>query len=76
MDDDDLRRGQPTVHIAYDEATAILAGDALQTLAFDVLARTAHPRLGSLITTLTTASGREGMVAGQALDLRGYRRPP
>lgn len=69
MDDDDLRRGQPTVHIAYDEATAILAGDALQTLAFDVLARTAHPRLGSLITTLATASGREGMVAGQALDL-------
>lgn len=69
MDDDDLRRGQPTVHIAYDEATAILAGDALQTLAFDALARTAHPRLGSLITTLTTASGREGMVAGQALDL-------
>ncbi|MGP9663972.1 (2E,6E)-farnesyl diphosphate synthase [Halomonas sp. AOP22-C1-8] len=69
MDDDDLRRGQPTVHIAYDEATAILAGDALQTLAFDVLARTAHPRLGSLITTLTTASGRKGMVAGQALDL-------
>ncbi|MGO3055364.1 MAG: (2E,6E)-farnesyl diphosphate synthase [Halomonas sp.] len=69
MDDDDLRRGQPTVHIAFDEATAILAGDALQTLAFDVLARTAHPRLGSLITTLATASGREGMVAGQALDL-------
>ncbi|MBP5979727.1 MAG: (2E,6E)-farnesyl diphosphate synthase [Halomonas sp.] len=69
MDDDDLRRGQPTVHIAYDEATAILAGDALQTLAFDVLARTAHPRLGSLITTLAKASGREGMVAGQALDL-------
>lgn len=69
MDDDDLRRGQPTVHIAYDEATAILAGDALQALAFDVLARTAHPRLGSLITTLATASGREGMVAGQALDL-------
>lgn len=69
MDDDDLRRGQPTVHIAFDEATAILAGDALQTLAFDVLARTAHPRLGSLIRTLATASGREGMVAGQALDL-------
>lgn len=69
MDDDDLRRGQPTVHIAFDEATAILAGDALQTLAFDVLARTAHPRLGSLITALATASGREGMVAGQALDL-------
>ncbi|PRY64968.1 farnesyl-diphosphate synthase [Vreelandella songnenensis] len=69
MDDDDLRRGQPTVHIAFDEATAILAGDALQTLAFEVLARTAHPRLGSLIMTLATASGRAGMVAGQALDL-------
>ncbi|RUR35517.1 (2E,6E)-farnesyl diphosphate synthase [Vreelandella populi] len=69
MDDDDLRRGQPTVHIAYDEATAILAGDALQTLAFEVLARTAHPRLGNLVMTLATASGRTGMVAGQALDL-------
>lgn len=69
MDDDDLRRGQPTVHKAYDEATAILAGDALQTLAFEVLGQAAHPRLGSLITTLATASGREGMVAGQALDL-------
>ncbi|MBZ5487648.1 (2E,6E)-farnesyl diphosphate synthase [Halomonas aquamarina] len=69
MDDDDLRRGQPTVHIAYDEATAILAGDALQTLAFEVLARTTHPRLGSLVMTLATASGRAGMVAGQALDL-------
>ncbi|RUR31369.1 (2E,6E)-farnesyl diphosphate synthase [Vreelandella nanhaiensis] len=69
MDDDELRRGQPTVHIAYDEATAILAGDALQTLAFEVLARTAHPRLGNLVMTLATASGRTGMVAGQALDL-------
>ncbi|SDM95975.1 (2E,6E)-farnesyl diphosphate synthase [Vreelandella arcis] len=69
MDDDDLRRGQPTVHKAFDEATAILAGDALQALAFEVLARTAHPRLGSLVTTLATASGRDGMVAGQALDL-------
>ncbi|MDR5899248.1 (2E,6E)-farnesyl diphosphate synthase [Halomonas vilamensis] len=69
MDDDDLRRGQPTVHIVYDEATAILAGDALQTLAFEVLANTPHPRLGSLVRTLATASGRDGMVAGQALDL-------
>jgi farnesyl diphosphate synthase/geranylgeranyl diphosphate synthase type II len=69
MDDDDLRRGQPTVHIAYDQATAILAGDALQTLAFEVLANTPHPRLGSLVRTLATASGRDGMVAGQALDL-------
>ncbi|AVI62065.1 (2E,6E)-farnesyl diphosphate synthase [Halomonas sp. GFAJ-1] len=69
MDDDDLRRGQPTVHKAFDEATAILAGDALQALAFEVLARRPHPRLGSMVTTLAVASGREGMVAGQALDL-------
>ncbi|WP_016854119.1 (2E,6E)-farnesyl diphosphate synthase [Halomonas smyrnensis] len=69
MDDDDLRRGQPTVHRAYDEATAILAGDALQALAFEVLAETAHPRLPAMIATLAHAAGRDGMVAGQALDL-------
>lgn len=69
MDDDDLRRGQPTVHKAFDEASAILAGDALQALAFEVLASSAHPRLGSLVHTLALASGRDGMVAGQALDL-------
>ena len=69
MDDDDLRRGQPTVHRAYDEATAILAGDALQALAFEVLARSAHPRLPAMIGTLAEAAGRDGMVAGQALDL-------
>ncbi|WP_280547152.1 MULTISPECIES: farnesyl diphosphate synthase [unclassified Halomonas] len=69
MDDDDLRRGQPTVHRAYDEATAILAGDALQALAFEVLARAAHPRLPALVTGLAGAAGRDGMVAGQALDL-------
>ncbi|WP_104205125.1 (2E,6E)-farnesyl diphosphate synthase [Billgrantia saliphila] len=69
MDDDDLRRGQPTVHRAYDEATAILAGDALQTLAFEVLARAAHPRLPALMLTLAVAAGRDGMVGGQALDL-------
>jgi geranylgeranyl diphosphate synthase, type II len=69
MDDDDLRRGQPTVHRAFDEATAILAGDALQTLAFETLARAAHPRLPALILTLATAAGRDGMVGGQALDL-------
>ena len=69
MDDDDLRRGQPTVHKAFDEASAILAGDALQALAFEVLASTAHPRLGDLVYTLASASGRDGMVAGQALDL-------
>ncbi|MGA4494547.1 (2E,6E)-farnesyl diphosphate synthase [Vreelandella venusta] len=69
MDDDDLRRGQPTVHKAFDEATAILAGDALQALAFEVLASQPHPRLGSMVSTLAVASGRAGMVAGQALDL-------
>lgn len=69
MDDDDLRRGQPTVHKAFDEATAILAGDALQTLAFEVLSYVEHPRLAALLRTLAAASGRDGMVAGQALDL-------
>ncbi len=69
MDDDDLRRGQPTVHRAYDEATAILAGDALQALAFEVLAGTGHPRLPAMVGTLARAAGRDGMVAGQVLDL-------
>ncbi|MFO7648191.1 MULTISPECIES: farnesyl diphosphate synthase [Halomonas] len=69
MDDDDLRRGQPTVHRAFDEATAILAGDALQALAFEVLARAGHPRLPALTLALAEAAGRDGMVAGQALDL-------
>ncbi|SHK89362.1 (2E,6E)-farnesyl diphosphate synthase [Halomonas caseinilytica] len=69
MDDDDVRRGRPTVHRAYDEATAILAGDALQTLAFEVLADTGHPRLPAMVGTLARAAGRDGMAAGQALDL-------
>lgn len=70
MDDDDLRRGQPTVHCAFDEATAILAGDALQALAFEVLVREpASPRLAAMVATLADAAGRGGMVAGQALDL-------
>ena len=69
MDDDDLRRGQPTVHRAFDEATAILAGDALQALAFEVLAASAHSRVGALVAGLARAAGRDGMVAGQALDL-------
>ncbi|MDC8805094.1 (2E,6E)-farnesyl diphosphate synthase [Halomonas pacifica] len=76
MDDDDLRRGQPTVHKAYDEATAILAGDALQALAFEVLARAAHPRLPALMLTLAEAAGRDGMVAGQALDLAAVGGQP
>lgn len=72
MDDDDLRRGRQTCHKAYDEATAILVGDALQTLAFQWLAtdsaNTAEARL-RMIELLARASGSRGMVAGQALDL-------
>jgi geranylgeranyl pyrophosphate synthase len=75
MDDDDLRRGRPTVHKAYDEATAILVGDALQTLAFTVLARNNASDLGAaqklaMIETLAEASGSRGMVGGQAIDLQ------
>lgn len=71
MDDDALRRGRPTVHVAFDEATAILAGDALQTLAFAALSDAPAPaevRL-ALLQTLTAASGSHGMCGGQALDL-------
>jgi farnesyl diphosphate synthase len=74
MDNDDLRRGKPTCHKAFDEATAILAGDALQALAFDVLCNDssiqvdAHSRL-KMIAALTKASGSQGMVGGQAIDL-------
>ena len=72
MDNDDLRRGLPTAHVKWDEATAILAGDALQTLAFELLT---DPALGSadiriaLVANLARASGAEGMVLGQALDI-------
>jgi farnesyl diphosphate synthase len=72
MDDDDLRRGQPTCHKAFDEATAILAGDALQTLAFQLLATDAAntpETRARMIELLARASGSRGMVAGQALDL-------
>ena len=75
MDDDDLRRGRPTVHRAFDEPLAILAGDALQTLAFEALASRPHPRLGALITTLAQAAGRDGMAAGQAIDLGAVGTP-
>lgn len=73
MDDDDLRRGQPTVHVKWDEATAILTGDALQTLAFGLLGRadaapTDAGRL-ALLTSLAQAAGAAGMVLGQALDI-------
>lgn len=74
MDDDDLRRGKPTCHIAFDEATAILAGDALQTLAFELLsaaplAAVPAQRQLEIIRILAAASGGNGMCGGQALDL-------
>ena len=74
MDDDDLRRGKATCHIAYDEATAILTGDALQALAFEILANDPTIKVDAasrlkMITTLTKASGSQGMVGGQAIDL-------
>lgn len=72
MDDDDLRRGMPTCHIAFDEATAVLAGDALQTLAFELLANDAtapaEKRL-QMLSKLSYASGSLGMGGGQAIDL-------
>jgi farnesyl diphosphate synthase len=71
MDDDDLRRGRPTVHKAYDEATALLVGDALQTRAFEILALaddSAQVRL-DMIAALAAASGSRGMAGGQAIDL-------
>src|SRR5215217_3004709 len=78
MDDDDLRRGRPTVHTAYDEATAILVGDALQTLAFEVLADPTtdpDPAIRSdLVLGLARASGLGGMVGGQLLDLSAEGR--
>jgi len=80
MDDDDLRRGKPTCHRAYDEATAILAGDALQTLAFQALA--ADPRLSigpprrlAMLARLAEATGSLGMTGGQAIDLGAVGRP-
>lgn len=69
MDDDDLRRGRPTCHKAFDEATALLAGDALQTLAFEHLASLPHPAAARLVTCLAHAAGRAGMAGGQAIDL-------
>ncbi|MCZ8547431.1 polyprenyl synthetase family protein [Mesorhizobium qingshengii] len=80
MDDDDLRRGQPTVHRAFDEATAILAGDALLTLAFDIIAGEATvlpaERRAALVLALARAAGAGGMVGGQKLDLEAEQAPP
>ncbi|WP_319825288.1 farnesyl diphosphate synthase [Thalassovita sp.] len=78
MDDDDLRRGLPTVHVKWDEATAVLAGDALQALAFELLAR---PEVGSdavragLVLGMARAVGAQGMVLGQALDIAAETAP-
>lgn len=74
MDDDDLRRGQPTCHKAFDEATAILAGDALQTLAFELLTQHAYQAVSverqlHLVRELARQSGYQGMCGGQAIDL-------
>ncbi len=74
MDDDELRRGKPTCHIQFDEATAILAGDALQALAFTILAQgslasSAEPYRIKMVQALAEASGAQGMCLGQALDL-------
>jgi farnesyl diphosphate synthase len=75
MDDDDVRRGRPTVHKAYDEATALLAGDALQTVAFEIIA---HPDThddpairAELVRKLALAAGARGMAGGQMIDLLG-----
>ena len=80
MDDDDLRRGQPTVHRAFDEATAILAGDGLLTYAFDIVADEATQlpaeRRAALVLALARAAGPGGMVGGQALDLAAERNKP
>ena len=77
MDDDDTRRGRPTVHVAYDEATAILAGDALQTAAFEILAHPDTHKDGNvrseMVLRLAHASGARGMCGGQMIDLLGVR---
>ena len=78
MDDDDLRRGRPTCHIRFDEATAILAGDALQTLAFKTIAEDdrvdAETRIALISELARAAATPEGMVAGQALDMEAETR--
>ncbi|PIE16936.1 MAG: farnesyl-diphosphate synthase [Rhodobacterales bacterium] len=79
MDDDDLRRGRPTVHRQWDQATAVLAGDALQTLAFELLCQPGisdDPAVSvALVSSLARASGAAGMVLGQALDIAAETAP-
>ncbi|KQO73791.1 polyprenyl synthetase family protein [Rhizobium sp. Leaf262] len=80
MDNDDLRRGQPTVHKKFDEATAILAGDSLLTLAFDIIASTdtslPDDRKAALVLALAKAAGIGGMAGGQAFDLAAEKNAP
>ncbi|MFK0277983.1 polyprenyl synthetase family protein [Ensifer sp. NPDC090286] len=80
MDDDDIRRGQPTVHKAFDEATAILAGDSLLTFAFDIIAAPetslSDAQKVELVLALGRAAGHGGMAGGQALDLAAEKSPP
>ncbi|MDO8323962.1 MAG: polyprenyl synthetase family protein [Phenylobacterium sp.] len=77
MDDDEMRRGRPTVHVAYDEATAILAGDALQAAGFEILAHPDTHKDGNvraeMVLRLAQASGARGMCGGQMIDLLGVR---
>jgi farnesyl diphosphate synthase len=78
MDDDDLRRGRPTTHIAFDEMTAVLAGDALLTIAFEILADAqTHPDAEvrvALVARLAEASGHDGMIGGQVIDMLASER--
>jgi farnesyl diphosphate synthase len=79
MDDDDLRRGQPTVHVAYDEPTALLVGDALQSLAFELVAQAEGASAATLLRIvgcLAEATGANGMAGGQAIDIYMVGRAP
>lgn len=76
MDDDDLRRGQPTVHRKWDEATAVLAGDSLLTFAFELLARPSiGPHALDMVRSLAVAAGKDGMVSGQMRDIAAETSP-
>jgi len=79
MDDDDLRRGRPTTHVAFDEATAVLAGDALLTIAFEILSQPeTHPSAEvrcQLVAKLAKAAGNAGMIGGQMIDIEAANQP-